>query len=287
MTDSPSTLTEYHLGLTGYPLDHSLSPKLHNAALKAAGLQGYYDLFAVPPEDAVSLATLLEQVRLGALHGLNVTIPHKKRVIPYLDELTPTAKTIGAVNTIWLRNGRLHGDNTDAPGFMRDVERFLGHHSGKRPFALILGAGGSARAVVYALASAGWGVTVAARQLIQAKGLTAAMVEHVSGPLTAVPLTVEALRGIIPGLLVNCTPLGMAPAMNASPWPDGLPLPETAVYDLVYNPRETRLVRDARAAGLPATTGLGMLQEQAALAFTRWTGKIVDFGKLEINTSNQ
>ncbi len=174
----------------------------------------------------MSLATLLEQVRLGALHGLNVTIPHKQRVIPYLDELTPTAKAIGAVNTIWLRNGRLHGDNTDAPGFMRDVERFLGHHSGKRPFALILGAGGSARAVVYALASAGWGVTVAARQLTQAKALTAAMVEHVSGPLTAVPLTVEALRGIIPGLLVNCTPLGMAPDMNASPWPDGLPLPE-------------------------------------------------------------
>lgn len=174
------------------------------------------------------------------------------------------------------------GDNTDAPGFLRDVQEFMGSDFGKRPSALVLGAGGSARAVVYALAEVGWTVAVGARRLAQAEALVTALAGLVVGRLTAVPLTDIALRGLRPGLMVNCTPLGMAPMVDRSPWPDGLALPETAVYDLVYNPRETRLVRAARAAGLPATSGLGMLIAQAALAFTRWTGVEVDFRLLEI-----
>lgn len=298
-------MTNYRLGLTGYPLGHSLSPKLHNAALVKAGLAGAYALYPVPPGDAAGLAALLARMRAGELHGLNVTIPHKQAVMPLLDELTPTAQAIGAVNTIFngqwsMVNSQLPitnlqtpvpssqlpapiiGDNTDAPGFLRDVRRFMGDDFGRRPSALILGAGGSARAVTFALANQGWAVAVAARRLPQAEDLVASLAGHVVGSLTAVSLTPAALRGLTPGLLVNTTPVGMAPHVAASPWPEELALPETAVYDLVYNPRQTNLVRAARAAGLPVTTGLGMLMEQAALAFTRWTGVEVDFRALEI-----
>ena len=114
-----------HLGLIGHPLGHSLSPKIHTAALKACGLQGEYSLFPIAPEDMQGLKDLLTRVRGGEIHGLNVTIPHKQNVIPLLDELTPTAQAIGAVNTISMRNGKLVGDNTDAPGFLADLQNFL------------------------------------------------------------------------------------------------------------------------------------------------------------------
>src|SRR5258706_2767547 len=119
---SPS---RFSLGLTGYPLGHSLSPGLHAAALKATGLAGEYNLYPVSPDDPQALAQLLGRVRAGELHGLDVTIPHKQAVIPVLDELTNTARAIGAVNTIYLWDGRLTGDNTDVPGFLADLYNFL------------------------------------------------------------------------------------------------------------------------------------------------------------------
>ncbi len=255
-----------HLGLIGYPLGHSLSPKIHAAALNACGLQGDYSLFPLAPDDMQGLRDLLTRVRNGEIHGLNVTIPHKQNVIPLLDESTPTAQAIGAVNTISMRNGKLTGDNTDAPGFLADLKRFLtteARRHGEKS-VLVLGAGGSARAVVYALVHDGWNVTLSARRPEQAQQL--AVNYHL-------PITTD-LRLATFDLLVNTTPLGMSPNVDASPWPENLPLPKNAaVYDLVYNPRETKLVRDARVQGLPATTGLGMLIEQAALAFEIWTGQ--------------
>ena len=116
----------YQLGLIGFPLGHSLSPKIHAAALKACGLQGTYSLFPISPDDKQGLHSLLARVRAGEIHGLNVTIPHKQNVIPLLDELTPTAKAIGAVNTIYLRDDKLIGDNTDAAGFLADLKKFMG-----------------------------------------------------------------------------------------------------------------------------------------------------------------
>jgi shikimate dehydrogenase len=271
-------MTAYHLGLIGYPLGHSLSPKIHSAALRACGLDGDYSLFPIPPDNIASLQALLARVRAGDIHGLNVTIPHKQNVIPLLDELTPTAKAIGAVNTILLRNSHLIGDNTDALGFLSDLNRFLslnptplptGEGQGVRE-ALILGAGGSARAVVHALVHTGWHITLAARRLEQAQELAAQYLSHVTSILLS-ELPLFPLSSL--SLLVNATPLGMSPDVDASPWPGELPLPpQAAVYDLVYNPRETLLVKQAKAAGLPATTGLGMLVEQAALAFEIWTG---------------
>ncbi|MDP2776047.1 MAG: hypothetical protein Q8O48_00260, partial [Anaerolineales bacterium] len=140
-----------HLGLIGFPLGYSLSPKIHTAALKACGLQGDYSLFPIHPDDKQGLKDLLARVRSGEITGLNVTIPHKQNVIEFMDELTLTAQAIGAVNTIYSRDNKLVGDNTDAFGFLKDLNHFLASNQSKivnRKSAIILGAGGSARAVV-------------------------------------------------------------------------------------------------------------------------------------------
>jgi shikimate dehydrogenase len=261
----------YHLGLLGYPLEHSFSPRLHAAALSRLGLDGEYRLYPIPPGDAGALAAILAGLRGGELDGLNVTIPHKQAIIPFLDELTPLARAVGAVNTIYVREGRLIGDNTDAPGFLADLERSLGPAVAAPSQALVLGAGGAARAVAYALRQAGWEVTIAARRIEQAEALAAAL----PAPITALALDAESLASLAPALIVNTTPLGMSPSLDTCAWPAGLPFPKAvAVYDLVYNPPETLIVRRARAAGLPAVTGMGMLIEQASLSFARWTGEL-------------
>jgi len=280
-------MTIFRLGLIGYPLIHSLSPKIHITALKACGLEGNYSLFPIAPDDTQALKDLLGRIRSGELHGLNVTIPHKQNVIQFMDELTPTAKVIGAVNTVYFRENKLIGDNTDAPGFLKDLNNFLteslspilGEGLGRRAepveavrekSAIVLGAGGSARAVVYALLNDGWSVTVAARRPEQAQQLADSFSNYQLRitNLANLPSLISNLS-----LLVNSTPLGMTPNVDVSPLPENLSLPSNAfIYDLVYNPRETKLVKDARAKGLSATTGLGMLIEQAALSFELWTG---------------
>ena len=272
-----SNLQPLKLGLIGYPLGHSLSPQLHAAALRSCGMEGEYSLFAIHPGDNGSLKDLLSRVRSGEIHGLNVTIPHKQNVIPNLDELTPTAEAIGAVNTIYVRNDKLIGGNTDAPGFTSELKRFLDariSNNEHRKMALVLGAGGSARAVVYALLEAGWHVTIAARRTEQATQLAHAVTNR---QLRVTNFNLSNIDVSNISLIVNTTPLGMTPNIDQSPWPVGTPFPNgAAIYDLVYNPRETKLVRDAREQGLPGTTGLGMLIEQAVLSFEAWTAKRPD-----------
>jgi len=272
----------YSFGLIGYPLGHSLSPQIHQAALRALGLSGEYRLFPISPsQDGQSaLSELLSQVRNGNIQGLNVTIPHKQNVMRLLDHLTPTANSIGAVNTIFSEGDRLVGDNTDAQGFWVDLKRLANiNNPGAKKRALILGAGGIARADAYALLTHGYSVTIAARRSEQARALSEQL-SVISNRLSEISLNHCSLvtdhRLFSPGdwsLITNTTPVGMHPNIHNSPWPQGVPFPEdTAVYDLVYNPRETLLVKQAREAGIPAKTGLGMLIEQAALAFERWTG---------------
>jgi shikimate dehydrogenase len=264
------------LGLIGYPLGHSLSPKLHNAALHYCDLQGAYSLFPIEPDDMQSLKDLLARVCSGEITGLNLTIPHKQNVIPLLDVLTATAEAIGAVNTIYLRKNKLIGANTDAPGFLADLKGFLtaGRHGiSLDKNSLVLGAGGSARAVVYALLKDGWNVILAARRIEQAQQLADSFPDYVLC-ITENNLSNIDLSHI--ALIVNATPVGMSPNTDRSPWPENLLFPQhAAIYDLVYNPGETRLVKEARAQGLSAITGLGMLIEQAALAFELWTGRQV------------
>jgi shikimate dehydrogenase len=265
-------MTFYQLGLIGYPVSHSLSPRIQTAALKTCRLDGDYSLFPIQPDDMQGLKDLLARVRSGEITGLNVTIPHKQNVIPLLDGLTSTAQAIGAVNVIYMRDGKLIGDNTDAPGFLSDLKRFLVESQSKiknRKSAIVLGAGGSARAVVYALANDGWNVTIAARRPEQAQELASSFPNYALRTTQYAPLPLSTFH-----LLVNTTPLGMTPNVDQSPLPENIILPgNIMIYDLVYNPRVTKLVRDARAQGLHATTGLGMLIEQAALGFKLWTGQ--------------
>jgi shikimate dehydrogenase len=266
-----------HLGLTGYPLGHSLSPTLHAAALQHYQLEGDYQLY--PVDDPSKISDLTERLRRGELHGLNVTIPYKQAVLPLVDELTPAARAIGAVNTLIFKD-RLIGDNTDAPGFWADLEAHWQWQ--QHPAALILGSGGAARGIIYALASHGWQITIAAARpedqeqaLKLAADIGACEAAAVSGAhLDVIQLKTADLKQFnAVNLLVNTTPLGMSPHVDATPWPDGVPYPAACrVYDAIYNPLETRFIRTARAQGLSAETGLGMLACQAALAFERWTG---------------
>jgi shikimate dehydrogenase len=258
--------------LIGYPLGHSLSPLIHADAFEACGLEGEYSLFPIMPDDKDGLKDLLERVHSGEITGLNVTIPHKQNVLPLLDELTDTANAIGAVNTIYMKDNKLIGDNTDARGFLTDLNNFFinkqfsieNHKS-----VLVLGAGGSARAVVYALVNDGWRVTIAARRIEQAQELVRQF-----GNVRVAELNLPTFQPLPFNLIVNTTPVGMAPNIDRSPLPENLSLPQhVAIYDLVYNPIETKLVKNARLKGLKATTGLGMLIEQAALSFELWTGK--------------
>lgn len=264
------------LGLIGYPVGHSLSPKIHSAALKACDLDGVYSLFPIEPDDTQGLSDLLHRVRAGEITGLNVTIPHKQNVIPLVDELSQIASYVRAVNTIYLRGDKLIGDNTDAPGFLSDLKKFLSQKEnlvGMEKSALVLGSGGSSRAVTYALLKDGWRVVLAARRVQQAYLFTRFFTQY---PLSVIDYSLieQTLHSSAFSLLINTTPLGMSPNIDQSPLPENIMLSSnTAIYDLIYNPHETKLVKDARKQGLSATTGLGMLVEQAALAFEMWTGR--------------
>ncbi|KIX84513.1 shikimate dehydrogenase [Thermus filiformis] len=242
------------LGLIGYPLDHSLSPAMHNRALREVGLLGEYLLLPTPPE---ALAGRMAEVRAG-FWGVNVTVPHKEAVLPYLDGLSPEARAIGAVNTIVREGEKLIGHNTDAPGFLRGLEE-----AGLlfEP-ALVLGAGGAGRAVAYALKGRGLDVYVWNRTPGRARALAEEM------GLREAPL--EFAREA--RLLVNATRVGLMDP-EATPLPPDLLPREGGVVDLVYRPLWTRLLREARARGLRVQHGLYMLVYQGALAFRLWTGR--------------
>lgn len=260
------------VGLIGWPVSHSVSPPMHNSAFAALGLDWRYVPLPVPPErvsDAVrGLAAL-------GLAGANVTVPHKQVVMPHLDRLTPAAQAIGAVNTIRVEpDGSLHGNNTDARGFIADLADHDIHAKG-RP-VLVLGAGGSARAVVYGLAEAGaLSITVLNRTPDRAAALIAGLAPLFPDCQMSAAAFPAALAQSAAGadLIVNCTSLGMTPHVDGLPWDEALPFrQDQIVYDLVYNPPVTRLVAKARQDGAGAISGKGMLVWQGALAFTWWTG---------------
>jgi len=278
-------MTFYRFGLLGYPLGHSLSPRLHQAAFRLLDLNGTYELFPIPDGQQAGheLVALMESMQQGVVQGLNVTIPYKISLLPFLDELSPEAVAIGAVNTVVCKGNKLVGENYDCPAFQADLAACL-ERAGMEGLdrrvernALVLGAGGSARAVVFGLLKDGWQVLVAARRLEQAHALASAFAKSSNlSVCRLIDLATHKLEGI--HLIVNTTPLGMYPDNSTSAWPAGLGLPPRAlVYDLVYNPTETILMARARMAGLPTANGLGMLARQAALSFQAWTGKTPDW----------
>jgi len=260
--------------LLGDPVEHSLSPRMHNAAFRRQGLNWVYLAARVP---AAALPEAVRGLRALGVAGANVTIPHKQAVVPMMDSLSPEAEAVGAVNTIVCRREagavRLHGDNTDVAGFLAPLRPYADRLRGT-PMA-VLGAGGAARAVVYALLTtfAPARLTVVARDPAKASRLLEAFAAHdAGGTLRAVAWAgaKEAVR--TSRLLVNATPVGMHPDVTRTPWPHLTGFgPGQLVYDLVYTPETTRLLREAAARGATTLGGLDMLVGQAAAAYTQWT----------------
>ncbi|MCI0402408.1 MAG: shikimate dehydrogenase [Acidobacteria bacterium] len=243
-------------GLLGHPVAHSLSPALHNAAFAHARLNAVY-----LPFEARSPQELLDSIGALRIAGLSVTHPHKQAILRHLDAIDPLAETIAAVNTVVVRGGgKLFGCNTDYVGVLRTLQRHVGLEGAR---VLLIGAGGAARACAFALATAGAFISVTSRRLTVARALARA----VGGE--AVPRA--ALRRRRFDAIVNCTPVGQAPGTEASPLRDG-ELNCRVVFDLVYNPIETKLLRLARRRGCRTVPGWQMLVEQGAAQFEIWTG---------------
>lgn len=263
MSGAPTRPTR--LVLLGHPLAHSLSPRLHGAALAAAQIHATYELLDTPP---AALARTLDDLRREGAAG-NVTIPHKEAVRLACDEVSSTAARAGAVNTFWIDGGRLMGDNTDVAGFESAVLGLLGEPPRERCRVALLGAGGAARAVLTAVER--WpGATVVLHNRSRARAERLAadfpVVREIVG--SAADATADA------ELVVNASPVGL--------YDDALPVtldalsPSAALLDLVYRPGATAWVRAARAGGHRAADGLAMLVEQGALAFERWFGVTPD-----------
>lgn len=250
------------LGIIGSPVAHSLSPAIQGAALEAAGVDATYDRWETTLDGLPArLASLREPDCLGA----NVTIPHKQAVLPLLDEVSPLAAGIGAVNTIVNSAGRLTGHNTDGGGFIAALEE-AGFGPAEKRF-LLVGAGGAARGIAFALRSAGVPeLSISNRTASRA----AALADAVGGSAVAFDAPLAGYDCV-----VNCTSAGMhgSGAEDALPCDPATADPGTLIVDIVYAPEETPLLRAAREAGLPVLGGLPMLIHQGALAFELWTGR--------------
>jgi shikimate dehydrogenase len=268
------------VGLIGWPVEHSVSPAMHNAAFESLGLCWRYILLPTLPEQ---VEATLAQLKARDYRGANVTVPHKQAVMPVLDSIAPNARALGAVNT--LVTGRrvdgtpiIDGYNTDDKGFVSAL-RHGGFEPEKGGHAVIVGAGGAARAVVYGLLWSGIGeITVLNRTPERAQALVSDLgdLHEWPGSMCDLPFTPETLveAGRTADLLVNATTVGMWPRADGSIWPEGVPIPaHLAVFDLVYNPLETRLLRQARESGAHPIGGLEMLVRQGALALELWTGE--------------
>lgn len=259
--------TPLRAGLIGHPVAQSKSPIIQSYWLAKQGVTGSYKAVDVAPAE---LADFVERfLRTGFWSGANVTIPHKQSIIPLLDRLTPVAQAIGAVNTLWEENGELVGDNTDAQGFLAQLDDSLGASTEhKIDSAILLGAGGAARALVYALLDRGVEyILICNRNQDRAERLAG----HFGKALVVKPWSQRSALLADQDLLVNATSLGMI--NQAALEIDLTALPAHArVYDLVYNPLETALLRAAKDRGLVPIDGLGMLLHQAAPGFARWFG---------------
>lgn len=300
-------------GIFGYPISHSFSPAMHNAAFFALGLNYVYLPFEV---SLSALPDAVAAIRAFNITGVNVTIPYKEKIINYLDELSQESKLIGAVNTIVNRNGRLIGYNTDGEGFLYSLKEALSEKEVSSPskplnlpsrwsegkVVLLLGAGGAARAIAIQLALSGVASIIIANCILEGAQVLARFVQEKTGVLTKAILwptdllkKIDLTRGnlvssnLLPSysavndfsqvireadLIVHCTPVGMFPKHNLYPL---LPFecfhPGQVVYDLVYNPPWTCFLERIEKAGAKPIGGLGMLLHQGALAFKLWTGR--------------
>lgn len=258
------------LGVMGHPINHSFSPAIHNAALSDAGLDYAYLPLEVPPE---ALENMIKWIRTINFHGFNVTIPHKNKILPLLDEVTDEAKKVGAVNTVVRENGKLIGYNTDIAGFIAGLKE--ANCSAENKNAVVLGAGGATRAVVFALIKEKVkNISIIARSVSKAKNL--AMDFNSLLNITCHNFNDEEYKTAAKNadIIVNTTPLGMFPNIDAMPIIDfSLVKQEALIYDIIYTPEETKFLKEAKAHNLKTQNGEMMLVEQGAAAFRLWTGK--------------
>jgi shikimate dehydrogenase len=258
-------------GIIGDPIGHSVSPAMHNSAFNSLGLDYIYLPFRVAKEQ---LAKAIDGIRALNIRGINITIPHKVAVIPFLDELEPLAERIGAVNTIVNDNGFLRGYNTDASGFLKTL--LAGGIEPRNKKVVILGAGGASRAISFTLAERGASLVILNRklELNWAVELADNISRLLGKKVKALELNEKNLSTTLEDtdILVNATSVGMNPDISQSPVDKRLLKPELVVFDIIYNPIKTRLLTEAREAGAKTIGGLDMLVWQGALAFEMWTG---------------
>jgi shikimate dehydrogenase len=251
-------------GVIGNPVEHSLSPAIHNAAFQELGLNFVYLAFRVE-----AIGDSIKGLRaLGNFRGASVTIPHKVAAVPFLDSVDPTARHIGAINTIVAAGGTLTGYNTDATGALRALCDGAVALKGRQ--VVMLGSGGAARAIAFALGTeAGIDrLTILGIDDQERTALTGMIVQESS-------LDEGTLRKVLPDthVLIHCTPMGMSPKVNDTSVPATLLHAGLTVMDIVYNPRDTRLLKDAKAAGCRTIPGLEMFLHQAAAQFELWTNQ--------------
>lgn len=259
-------------GLIGYPLGHSISPDMHRRLFELSGIDADYGLFPIEPEKFDSRIDFLRGLR-----GFNITIPHKRRILPYLDKIEPRAERCGAVNTVKCENGRLYGYNTDCEGFLRALESAGIDLRGR---VLLCGAGGVARMMACEALERGCSLTIATRDGTGARAAKEDLIkifpgaEIFDGKLSEVEGRFD--------LILNGTPAGMYPNVDGCPIAADVIQNAAAVFDAVSNPCETKLVKTAKAAGAKATGGLTMLIWQAVAAHEIWNDSHYD--KKDIDT---
>lgn len=248
-------------GIFGNPVRHSLSPLMHNHAFRLGNIDAVYCAF-----EPDSIGDAIAAMRTLGIMGASVTIPFKIDVLKHVDSVDTLAQTIGAANTLVRRDNRVTAFNTDGPGALRAlVEAAPGTSS-----ALIIGNGGSARAIAFTLVSKGWNVALAGRNISKVTSLA----QDIGGDVAA--FCIDELDTAIMtryGVIINTTPLGMSPSIDTTPLRKDLLLPDHTVFDIVYSPHATRFLQDAVAAGAKPVYGIDMLLYQGVLQFELWTGE--------------
>lgn len=262
------------LGIFGDPIAHSASPQMHNAAMEERGLDmQFVRLLVTTGEISEAVRNLVP----AGLLGVCVTIPHKQAVLPLMDEVTREARLMGAVNTVVVRNGKLHGHNTDGPGLSAAILEEFGIPLRKLRALILGGAGGAGRAIsVQCALEQCPAITIANRNPAKGDALAAEIRETIGKEIISIPLTPEALAEALASadLIINATPLGMK-TDDFSPLPEGLLTSRHLVYDTVYSGGETALLRQARESGARCANGFSMLLNQGVLQNALWFGEPV------------
>ena len=270
--------------LIGDPVEQSLSPAMYNAAFRASRLNCVYVALRVP---RMMLVDAIAGVRAMGFGGLNVTTPHKVAIAGLLDELNESASLVGAVNTIKNDRGKLIGYNTDGKGAIRALEEKISPLKGLK--VVLLGAGGAARAIAFALVEADASVTIANRTPLRARALATSIEQKLGKSVEFIPLNrVELARTLRDAdVLINATTVGMRPNVDRTLVTAGMMHRELVVNDIVYEPLQTKLLREAKKAGARTVNGLGMLIHQGALSLEIWTGKRAPIKVMEAAVKRQ